>query len=95
MNDYVVYIVSCSDGTYYTGIARDVERRMREHNGIGGSAAASRRGKGARYTSTRRPVRLVYRKALPTRSAALKEEFRIKRLPRPAKAALVAAANAQ
>jgi putative endonuclease len=81
---YAVYIVECADGTLYTGIATDVVRRLAEHNGAG--------TRGARYTSARRPVTLVYAATFETRSAACKEEARIKRLPRDAKRALIAAA---
>jgi putative endonuclease len=71
---YAVYIVECADGTYYTGIATDVARRLLEHNGD--------KPKGARYTSARRPVVLVYEAQFATRSEASKEEARIKRLSR-------------
>ena len=67
--EYSVYILECADGTLYTGIAADVQRRLFEHNG------ANR--KGARYTSARRPVSLVYEARFESRSAALKEELRI------------------
>ncbi len=79
-SEYFVYIVECSDGTLYTGIARNVERRVREHN-------SSQHG--AKYTRTRRPVQLVYTQACADRSAALKEEMRIKQLSRPEKLALL------
>ena len=79
---YLVYIVECADGTYYTGIATDVQRRLSEHNGV--------KSKGARYTSARRPVKLVYEAAYATRSDALKAEIRIKRLTRREKEMLIA-----
>lgn len=79
---YTLYIVECADSTYYTGIATDVERRIAEHNGA--------RPKGARYTSARRPVSLVYEAPFATRSEASKEEARIKRLTRAKKQALIA-----
>lgn len=81
--EYTVYIVECADGTYYTGIAADVGRRLLEHNGAN--------GKGARYTSARAPVSLVYEVRCASRSAALKEEHRIKRLTRDQKQSLIAA----
>ena len=84
---YWVYMVMCADGTLYTGIATDVERRVGEHNG--------EKARGARYTAARRPVQIVYRAAFSDRSAAAKEEARIKRLTRAAKDALVAAADAR
>ena len=79
---YLLYIVECADGTYYTGITTDVERRIQEHN--------SGNGKDARYTAARRPVTLVYEASFSTRSEALKEELRIKGLTRSQKARLIA-----
>lgn len=81
-----VYIVRCSDGSLYTGIARDVERRVQAHNGSDTLAA--------RYTRARRPVVLVYREAVATRSEAGRREALIKRLPRAGKEALIASAPA-
>jgi putative endonuclease len=75
--EFSVYMVVCADGTFYTGIAADVARRIDQHNGL--------KPKGARYTAARRPVQLVYNVRFPSRSAALKEEIRIKRLPRAGK----------
>ena len=69
---YSVYIVKCSDDSLYTGITVDIERRIKQHNGIITG--------GAKYTSTRRPVKLVYKINLPNRSEASKEEYRIKKL---------------
>ena len=71
---YSLYILKCADDTFYTGIATDVQRRVLEHNGA--------KGKGARYTSARRPVTLVYEVKFETRSDALKEEARVKRWTR-------------
>jgi putative endonuclease len=81
---YWVYIVACADGTYYTGVATDVARRLAEHNG--------EKPRGARYTSARRPVTLEYQACFPDRSTAQKEEARIKQLSRAAKAAFIASA---
>lgn len=81
--EFSIYIVMCADGSLYTGIAIDVARRLAQHNGD--------KPKGARYTSARRPVRVVYEAKFPSRSEALKEEIRIKRLTRDQKQALVAA----
>lgn len=83
MNDWTVYIVRCSDETLYTGITKDVERRIEEHNGSGLL--------GARYTRARRPVRLVYSEAQKTRSGAATREYEIKRLSREEKEALIRA----
>jgi putative endonuclease len=68
-----VYILLCADGTLYTGCTTDVDRRLREHNGS---------TRGARYTRSRRPVSLLRSWPYPDRSAAQREEARIKRLPR-------------
>jgi putative endonuclease len=72
---FYCYILECSDGTYYTGWSIDPERRLIQHN----------RGRGARYTRSRRPVRLVYVEELPGKGAALKRERAIKALSRPQK----------
>ena len=66
------YIVQCSDGTLYTGWTVNVERRISQHN----------KGLGAKYTKTRRPVRLVYVEPQPDKKTALKRERAIKALPR-------------
>ena len=80
MARYYVYILRCSDRTLYAGITTELERRIKEHNFS---------GLGARYTRSRRPVRLVYFKKYPSRSAAAKEEYRIKRLTRAGKLELI------
>jgi predicted GIY-YIG superfamily endonuclease/uncharacterized protein YdeI (YjbR/CyaY-like superfamily) len=77
-----VYIVECGDGSLYTGATTDVEARLQAHN----------HGAGARYTRTRRPVRLVYVEAVEDWAAALRREMRIKRMNRAAKLALAAKA---
>jgi putative endonuclease len=77
---YYVYIVKCVDTTYYTGIAKDVERRLKEHNSS---------TKGAKYTKARRPVELVYQEFCEDRSSASKREYAIKRLNRQEKEKLV------
>jgi putative endonuclease len=70
---YHLYILRCADDTLYTGITTDLDRRVAEHN-------TSRLG--AKYTHGRRPVTLVYSRRFRTRGNALREEARIKRLPR-------------
>ena len=67
-----VYIVRCRDGTLYTGITKDLERRITEHN--------SEKG-GAKYTKPRRPVRLVYSEQAGSRSSAAQREYQIKKVP--------------
>jgi putative endonuclease len=75
------YIALCADGTYYTGVANNTARRIRQHNGeIAG---------GAKYTRPRRPVRIVFEREFPTPTDAKREEARIKRLTRPEKEALI------
>jgi methylthioribulose-1-phosphate dehydratase len=76
-----VYIVHCADGTLYTGIACDIERRVAEHNGAN--------SRGAKYTQGRRPVVLSYAEVQPNRSCALKREAVIKRLSKADKEVLV------
>lgn len=75
-----VYILECADGTLYTGSTNNLERRVEEHNS---------KPTGAKYTQARRPVLLRYAKELPDRSAAAKEEARIKALSRAEKLELV------
>lgn len=67
---YHVYIVKCNDGTLYTGITNDLERRLRQHNG--------EMWGGAKYTHSRGPVELVYVEKFPTRKEATKREWEIK-----------------
>lgn len=73
------YIVECADGTYYTGWAVNPEKRVAVHN----------KGRGARYTRTRVPVKLVYVEELPDRKAAMKREIAIKRMKRERKSRLI------
>ncbi len=73
------YILECADGTYYTGWTTDPERRVKQHN----------KGIGARYTKTRRPVKLIYLEEQPDKVTALKRELAIKKLKRVQKSKLV------
>jgi len=79
MAKWSVYILCCADNSLYTGVATDIDARLAVHNA----------GKGAKYTRGRLPVKLVYREAVRGRSAALKREHAIKRLPRTAKRRLI------
>jgi putative endonuclease len=81
VSPWTVYVVNCADGSLYTGIARDVARRVEEHN--------SNNLLAANYTRARRPVVLVYQELAATRSAALKREHQIKHMSRRAKETLV------
>ncbi|MDB4714579.1 GIY-YIG nuclease family protein [Flavobacteriaceae bacterium] len=78
--EWWVYLVICSDGSLYTGITTNVERRISEHN-------TSK--KGAKYTRNKRPVRLVYSEAQSDRSTASKREYFIKKLSRDEKLKLI------
>ena len=75
-----IYIIECRDGSLYTGITIDLEKRLAAHNA----------GKGAKYTTSRRPVRLVYREGAANRSEASKRENAIKKLNRNDKLSLFA-----
>ncbi len=77
---YHLYILECADKTLYTGITTDLARRIAEHGGA---------KLGAKYTSTRRPVKLVYSKKFKNRSSASKEEARIKKLKKSEKLELI------
>jgi putative endonuclease len=83
MPDAWVYMLRCRDGSLYTGWSIDVERRLAQH----------RAGKASRYTASRLPVELVYAAAMDDRSAARREEARIKRLRKHAKLALIGRAS--
>jgi putative endonuclease len=77
---HCVYIVRCADSTLYTGYAKDPHAREAAHNS----------GRGARYTSGRRPVRLVYSEMFDVLSDALRREYELKQWPRARKEALIA-----
>ena len=83
-NGWSVYMARCADGSLYTGIAKDARARLAAHNA----------GRGAAYTRSRRPVKLVHVEDGFTRSAALSREARIKALGRPGKLALLQSARA-
>ena len=74
------YILVCADGTLYTGWTNDLEKRLAVHNA----------GKGAKYTRSRRPVRLFYYEEFEEKGEAQRRECEIKRLPREKKLALAA-----
>ena len=77
---WTVYIIRCDDGSLYTGVTTDVERRFREHLGRVG---------GAKYFSGRRPVEVVFRESGHTRSSAARREAAIKKLSRAGKLELI------
>ncbi len=84
MATWHVYLIECVDGSVYTGIAVDVDRRYAQH-------AA---GKGARYTRSRPPARLLARFEYPDRGAALRAEYAIKQLTPARKRSLCAVGTA-
>ncbi len=79
---YYVYIVECSDKSFYTGSTDNLDLRINEHNGKGPK-------KGARYTSGRRPVKLVHFEEYETRTIATKREREIKKMDRTEKEVLI------
>jgi putative endonuclease len=79
VNDARVYLLRCADGSLYCGWTNDLDRRL----------AAHQAGTASRYTRSRLPVELAWSCVMETRSEAMREEARIKRLPRAAKDALV------
>lgn len=79
MPDWYVYMVRCRDGSLYTGIATDVERRFTEHQD----------NRGAKYLRGRGPLALVFKQRIGQRGQALKVEQNIKRLPRHVKERLI------
>lgn len=66
------YIVKCADGSLYTGWTNNLEKRIAAHNA----------GKGAKYTKSRRPVKLVYHEMFETKEQAMSREYTIKRMSR-------------
>ena len=73
------YIVECNDGTFYTGWTNNIEKRLTAHN----------TGQGAKYTKSRRPVKLVYTEEFETKEEAMSRECAIKRLSRAQKIILI------
>ena len=80
---WFVYILECNDGTYYTGITTNLENRLTTHN----------KGKGAKYTRNRLPVKLLISFEMEDRSQASKEEYRIKQLSKKEKISLIKNSN--
>jgi putative endonuclease len=79
-----LYMLRCGDGSLYTGIALDLQRRLAQH----------RAGRASRYTRSRLPVEIVWFQEVDSWSAALREEARIKRLSRAGKEALLSGVEA-
>ena len=79
-SNWYLYILRCGDGTLYTGITTDVQKRLETH----------RSGKGAKYTRGRQPLELAYRETCGSHSHALRRELEVKKLTRQGKEALIA-----
>lgn len=80
MKSWYVYILNCADGSLYTWITNDLDRRVDEHNNS---------KKWAHYTKIKRPVELVWYLVCESRSIASKEEYRIKKMTRLQKVLLI------
>jgi putative endonuclease len=78
-DDWELYILKCSDGSFYTGVTKDIERRLKMHQD----------GKASKYTRARRPVELLYHEYCGSRTQALVRECAVKELPRKKKEELV------
>ena len=76
---YYVYILLCRDGTLYTGSTNAIEKRFRDHL----------EGRGAKYTKSHKPEKIIYQEKFSTKSEALKREAEIKKLTKSGKVALV------
>jgi putative endonuclease len=79
LSKYYVYIVNCNDNTFYCGYSNNVEKRVDVHN----------KKRGAKYTKTRLPVKLVYTECFDSKSEAMKREYQIKQLTRQQKLYLI------
>ena len=77
--NWFVYILNCADGTLYTGITNDIDRRIKAHNA----------GTASKYTRVRRPVSIVYSEEVETKGDALRRELQIKRLTRSEKMEII------
>jgi putative endonuclease len=77
--EWSLYVAECADGSYYTGIAKDVDKRIESHN----------QGKGAKYTATHGPVTLVFQEPQANYSAALRREYQVKTLSKERKVKFV------
>ena len=82
---WFLYVVECSDGSLYTGVTTDVQRRLNEHN---------KTSKAAKYTRSRRPVKLVYYEEHANRSSASKAEYALKKMSRRNKLQYIASPHA-
>jgi len=79
MKKHFVYILKCKDNTFYTGYTKNIKERVKVHNS----------GKGAKYTRSRLPVKLIYSESFKTIKEAYKRELAIKKLSRESKKKLI------
>ena len=79
-SNWLLYVLLCADGTYYTGVTTDTSRRLHEHNYT---------QRGAKYTRPRRPVKLIYSASYANRSEAQKAEYKFKKLNKNQKEVIV------
>jgi putative endonuclease len=82
---FIVYILQCCDGSFYTGYTKDLDQRTRQHQN----------GKGAKYTKAHKPQRLMYTELFGTRGAAMKREREIKKLSHQQKVDLIVSKNGE
>ena len=83
IKEYYTYMVECADGTLYSGFTTNLEKRLAAHNS----------GKGAKYTRSRLPVKLVYYESFASRQEAQRREWQLKQLTRKKKLELVEGMN--
>lgn len=79
VNKHYMYVLECSDGTFYTGYTNCLERRLRMHN----------EGKASKYTRGRTPVKIIYQETFETKEAAMKAEYGFKQLSRKQKESII------
>lgn len=79
MDEHIVYVLKCRDDTLYTGYTNNLPARLKKHEA----------GQGAKYTRGRAPFEVVYTKIFSTKSEALREEYKIKKMSRTAKEKLI------
>lgn len=77
---YYLYILLCSDGSFYTGSTNNIEKRFKDHL----------EGRGARYTKSHKPIKIIYTEKFATKSEALRREAEIKKWPKHKKEYIIA-----
>ena len=92
IKEYYAYMVECADGTLYSGFTTNLEKRLAAHN-LQHRLAMHAAGKGAKYTRSRLPVKLVYYESFASRQEAQRREWQLKQLTRKKKLELVEGIN--